>query len=855
MGGSEILEVASPYRERIPVDDGVPSNRLQTDQLEQLPLVAEFWAGVRSGDLQLWEPEVGTGIPMFTGVHNRVLAPTNVAFLFVPAALGSTVSILLGLLIAQIGAFGLARRLGLSRGAGLIVAVGYAFSGPVTALLLRIHEVFLLPGLLWALHAAFENDDRRVPLAAVSLLTAGVWFSGFPAAGLFVLYTTGAYLLYLTGRRLRVAGPKGGWRPVIGSAVPAGAALGAGTLIASVQLLPTLEFLQRSGALERQYHYWDALGVMKLATAAAGRFFGAYQDQDWWWPEPGRSNPVEASSTAGLIAIALIAVLLLRRGRPAGLDRALAFFFVPLGVIDLVAVYLGGPVLWAIQQLPYMDANLFGRSRFLLALVVALMAGVGWDSLRGQATVTVHDLGARLLGGFAGIYVGLVALAVYLAGTEGARLQRKSAIALDLAIVGAVLLAAVAVWWLTRHRVAWLAAVPIALLLAVELQVGAWGFVAGSDGDMFYPQDAAFEPIANDVSPGGSYRFFVRDLSLAPPHTAAYNDLRDLRVSYPSVDRFRELLEAADPGVFQRRRLRTVFTDELDLTSPMLDRTSTKYLLSPLKLPLVGLGEPVGSDATGVDLPVAATLPETEQPLRAVGATFVPGDCKDGWVDLRAADGELLSRRLLREIGDAPVTFPLADRRLRGQEVELTATHCDLELTDPRLVAYPAAGPLEVISVDGMVIYERPAALPRAGLAPTLRIEPDPQARLAALAAVPAAEAVFVNHDPGVSGSTGIARIVAEDSDHVRLDVASEEPGLLVLRDAAAPGWKVEVDGQPADMVVVDHAFRGVAVPAGGSKVEFRYLPDTLVLGVAAAGAGVLLTLGLVWWTRRRMTT
>ena len=50
---------------------------------------------------------------------------------------------------------------------------------------------------------------------------------------------------------------------------------------------------------------------------------------------------------------------------------------------------------------------------------------------------------------------------------------------------------------------------------------------------------------------------------------------------------------------------------------------------------------------------------------------------------------------------------------------------------------------------------------------------------------------------------------------------------MLVLTDNAYPGWKAKVDGKDAPVERVDYIFRGVRVPAGAHRVEFRFEPAT----------------------------
>ena len=73
-------------------------------------------------------------------------------------------------------------------------------------------------------------------------------------------------------------------------------------------------------------------------------------------------------------------------------------------------------------------------------------------------------------------------------------------------------------------------------------------------------------------------------------------------------------------------------------------------------------------------------------------------------------------------------------------------------------------------------------------------------------------------------------------------------PGYLVVSDAYYPGWQAYVDGRQAPLLRADGLFRAVALPAGEHKVEMRYKPPALGLGLllAAVSAVGLALLGIV---------
>lgn len=87
----------------------------------------------------------------------------------------------------------------------------------------------------------------------------------------------------------------------------------------------------------------------------------------------------------------------------------------------------------------------------------------------------------------------------------------------------------------------------------------------------------------------------------------------------------------------------------------------------------------------------------------------------------------------------------------------------------------------------------------------------------------------------------------------VSVSVTTDAPGVLVLADPWYPAWRVSVDGRRSELLRVDHAFRGVRVPAGTHTVVFSYWDQRMLVGAILAVVTVLALLG--WWLLRRRIT
>ena len=83
----------------------------------------------------------------------------------------------------------------------------------------------------------------------------------------------------------------------------------------------------------------------------------------------------------------------------------------------------------------------------------------------------------------------------------------------------------------------------------------------------------------------------------------------------------------------------------------------------------------------------------------------------------------------------------------------------------------------------------------------------------------------------------------------VAIDVTTADAVLLVLTDTDYPGWHAFVDGKPTRLYRTDALFRGVVVPRGTHRVEFRYQALVFWRGLSIAAAA-LAALGWAYATR-----
>jgi hypothetical protein len=171
----------------------------------------------------------------------------------------------------------------------------------------------------------------------------------------------------------------------------------------------------------------------------------------------------------------------------------------------------------------------------------------------------------------------------------------------------------------------------------------------------------------------------------------------------------------------------------------------------------------------------------------------------------------------------------------------------------------PLSGSWEAIDEDGNVrLYENTNVLPRAFMVYTSLHASTPAESLRMTLApnfdfrtsvvlegdAPPLEQPMPSRPPAVE-------IIHSLPGEMRVEVATEGAGVLVVSDPYAPGWVASVDGAPAEILIANHAFRAVQVSAGEHTIEFRYRPLSFTIGAWISGVSLVALLLLLLFGRR----
>lgn len=191
-----------------------------------------------------------------------------------------------------------------------------------------------------------------------------------------------------------------------------------------------------------------------------------------------------------------------------------------------------------------------------------------------------------------------------------------------------------------------------------------------------------------------------------------------------------------------------------------------------------------------------------------------------------------------------------------------------LNMLNVKYITYPQQLPFDnltqVYSGDNGYVYENTTVLPKAFFVDSVRTVST--AREAIDAMQPSgtfnpsqAAVVKGNPDVDIQPDTAASVTVTKYNDRsIELKTSRETPGYLVLSEIYYPkGWKLTIDGEPADIFKTNYVLRGFPVPAGEHIISMEFNPKSYFWGSKIAWAsnliqwGLLLT-GIGLWYRRK---
>jgi hypothetical protein len=561
LGQTDFLFRFLPWSAHAPVGWRVRNPLMGDIPMQFYPWAVHARNELLAGRFPLWNSAAAAGQPFFAAMQTQVLSPFSLLIYALPFPASLTAVAWARLLVGGCGMFLFLRRLQLSDAAAAFGGLAYLLN-PFSVVGLEHPTAAVAAWLPWVLLSAdvCATEATARSVAMMSIFVALAVFSGHPESFQNIALLTAAYAVY--------RGTSAGHLVRTLALSAAGSALG--LLLASVQLLPFLEYLRGSEALALRAHLPTLLAPNPPAasvTAFVPDFYGT--------PVGGRryvlggSNYVMQLMYPGLAVWLFASVAVFNRRR-----RSAALLFLAAAAIAAGIVY--GTVVARIAAVvfpPMRFALLFGFGLTTIASLV-IAGAIGVDAFLDA--VSTNGRRALALAGViasAGIAIGLIVLAFW-RGQQPLLVDSHQAVhtlrsigwtaELLVCLVGAACVAR----WLGRRVAAGL----VLAVLAVDLLVFAEAFHALIPRELAFPALPELAPVTEDRS---LFRVAGWGDTLLP-NTAMMYGLQDFRYyDAIGIDRYAGLLAAG----FHYTGATYQFWNGSSI--PMLDLLNVKYVLAP----------------------------------------------------------------------------------------------------------------------------------------------------------------------------------------------------------------------------------------------------------------------------------
>lgn len=873
-----------------PADYRTGNPELTDPAVQYLPWLDWNRSELAEGRLPLWNPYNASGSPHLANGQSAVFSVFSVPYYVLSLRWAPVVAAFMQLMAGGMLTYGLLRHLRASFLAGVVGGLGFAFcAASVLWLPWPLSDAaVLIPGTIWAASALVtsrEPDRRCLAAAALAGIVALGVFAGHIETTFVGAVLAGGVAVIRIARRHRHQ-PREALRPSLWL-------LGAGTLgavVASVALLPLLEYVRNSSATgfraeqEVLARYPLALHVFPLVAGTPGQRFTG----------DAPAGGVTLTDQAGLYVGGTVLVLAVVGAVWAGWRRRpVAAFFAAVGLLVLMAVYDVAGVGTLVAGLPVFELVMVSRLVVVWQLCVVVLAAFGVDAVVRAGRVLASRPGrdrTLALGTLATGGAAFVAAGVWLArGVRNQHLRTDGAIgdralaasnghiglvvaSLAVGVLGMALLVA-----RPGRRMTALAGGVVVGAVALQGPVLLRDVNPTVDPAYVFPESDALRAVSQVT--GDDQTLWLGDASLFPDMNLRY------RLSSPAtydalvVESYDELYRGAlrPPRIVWQGIPLGLLDGPVDPRGAgNLRALGIRYVVAgpdypfgepvargrPLSAPenpdrattfvLDGDGhaiETVVADGTGTreSGPCRLTIEDgSGAPLRSSETACIDGTGVFSFPELPTASGQQLA------VTVAP-TDPPADGHAAAPATGAART----APTAPSLSAYSTPVPgLELAAVvEDFRVYRVPGTPPRyfspASVTDDVEersavFDPDFDPLRTSVVHGSSTDAADPADASKIGTRPGTVEVLDETPTSVRLRVDRTTPGWLLAFQTRYPGWHARVDGSPTPISTANHAFMGVPVPAGTAEVELTYDPTAVRVGTVLTLAGSAALAGLL---------
>ena len=426
------------------------------------PFRAFLSRSVHSWTLPLWNPYILSGTPFMANAQSALFYPPNLLYYLLPLNTAWTLALMLRLFLAATFMTLFVRSIGGSKTGSILAGLLFAGSGFIVAWQGQSlgDAAIWLPLVCYAVHQ-LKVSSARWPIAVGAIAFAMPMLAGHPETTLHI-----ALAGTLMALILRV--------PVVKFALTGLLSMG----LASVQLIPTLEWLHQMG--DPLTAPWPALPLFDA--------LGLFSRDALRHPNSAGIPIPEAAAYVGMIAVVAASLALFHK------SKRYVIFFAVLAILGFCVAYSVEPAHWVVNHTPILKGIKNGRLILMVTFGLAGMAGLGVSAIEEQEFQTWIQRRRVLLALTAAFIVAF--LLVY-------KMQRETHLRIDFlhrpsSSRALLFLSVIPLAWRIcgglRRR-----AFPVIIcgLAAFDLASFGYGFTSYADAAEIFPRAPAFDFLLN----------------------------------------------------------------------------------------------------------------------------------------------------------------------------------------------------------------------------------------------------------------------------------------------------------------------------------------------------------------------
>jgi hypothetical protein len=358
------------------VAGALPSKDQYFDVVRELyPWKTENVRQIKDKTFPLWNPYSFSGSPLLANYQSQVFYPFGILYFLLPQVTAWTILLILQPLLGGFFMYLYARSLRISKGGSIISAIAFNFSSFANVWMefnTVWHTILWLPLILFFVEKGIEQ--KKVTLTQ-QLFFIFAFFSSITAGHPQDFITL--FLFFLSYMTVRVA-TIGFWslKEKVSLITHYSLLVTISFLLASPQLLPTIELFQNSARVPHDYREIVTKMLFQpwqLGLIAVQDFFGNPATKTYFLPD----TYVGKTASIGIVGLFLSLYTLISNKRTWHIK-----FFIVI-CIGLLFFTVNTPIAALIHRypIPILSTGTPTRILFLLCFCLSILAGFGFDLL------------------------------------------------------------------------------------------------------------------------------------------------------------------------------------------------------------------------------------------------------------------------------------------------------------------------------------------------------------------------------------------------------------------------------------------------------------------------------------------